>query len=302
MTEKTKGVLLIARNNGQIDYVKQAVFLAKRIKKYLNLPTSIVTDSEDYLRSTFDESVFDRIIGTSYSVDSTSEEQASSTFDASVFDSTADLNLKLYYDGALSHKVINFKNKIRSKCFKLSPYDETIVMDTDYIISNDKLNLCFKSDNNLLLFKEAQDIADVRNSREFKYITDTGIDFYWATVTFFRKTEEVKTFFNLVDYVQQEWEHFRNVYQINTPLFRNDFAFSIAVHIMNGFQSGDFAAPLPGKHLYTTDKDLLFKIKDDHMIFLVEKDRFLGEYTLVSTKGQNVHVMNKFSLERNIDV
>ena len=281
MTKKTKGVLLIARNNGQVDYVKQAVFLAKRIKKYLNLPTSIVTDSEDYLRSTFDESVFDKIIGTSYSPGS---------------------NLKLYYDGSLSHKVVNFKNKIRSKCFDLSPYDETIIMDTDYIISNDKLNLCFEADSNLMLFKESQDIADVRNSREFKYISDTSVDFYWATVIFFRKTEEMQTFFNLVDYIQQEWEHFRNVYQISTSLFRNDFAFSIAVHIMNGFQSGDFAAPLPGKHLYTTDKDLLFKIKDDHMIFLVEKDRFLGEYTLVSTKGQSVHVMNKFSLERNIDV
>lgn len=281
MMQNSKGVLLIARNNGQVDYVKQAVFLAKRIKKYLNLPTSIVTDSEDYLRSTFDESVFDKIIGTSYSPGS---------------------NLKLYFDGSLSHKVINFKNKIRSKCFELSPYDETIIMDTDYIISNDKLNLCFKSDSNLLLFKESQDIADVRNSREFKYISDTSVEFYWATVIFFRKTEETQTFFNLVDYIQQEWEHFRNVYQISTALFRNDFAFSIAVHIMNGFQSGDFAAPLPGKHLYTTDKDLLFKIKDDHMIFLVEKDRFLGEYTLISTKGQNVHVMNKFSLERNIDV
>ena len=281
MTEKTKGVLLVARNNGRIDYIRQAVFLAKRIRQYLGLPTSIITDSESYLKLAFDESVFDNIISVKGHTDS---------------------NLKSYFDGSLSYKVINFKNKSRAKCFELSPYDETILMDTDYIVSNDKLNLCFESDSNLMMFKDSQDIADVRNSREFKYISDSSVDFYWATVVFFRKTEEVEIFFNLVDYIQQEWEHFRNVYQITTSLFRNDFAFSIAAHIMNGFQSGDFVSLLPGKHLYTTDKDVLLKLDSDHMIFLVEKHRYVGEYTLISTKGQNIHVMNKFSLERNIDV
>ena len=45
----SKGAFLIARNNGHIDYVKQAVFLAKRIKKHLGIPVSIATDSVDYL-------------------------------------------------------------------------------------------------------------------------------------------------------------------------------------------------------------------------------------------------------------
>ena len=53
---KSKGAFLIARNNAQIDYVKQAVFLAKRIKKYLDIPTTVLTDSVDYLKSSFDES------------------------------------------------------------------------------------------------------------------------------------------------------------------------------------------------------------------------------------------------------
>ena len=46
---KTKGAFLIARNNSQVDYIKQAVFLAKRIRKYLGLPTTILTDGVDYL-------------------------------------------------------------------------------------------------------------------------------------------------------------------------------------------------------------------------------------------------------------
>ena len=58
----SKGAFLIARNNGHIDYVKQAVFLAKRIKKYLNIPVSVATDSIGYLEDTFGTDDFDKII------------------------------------------------------------------------------------------------------------------------------------------------------------------------------------------------------------------------------------------------
>lgn len=281
MTQKTKGVLLIARNNGQLDYVKQAVFLANRIKEYLNLPVSIMTDSPDYLRSKFNKNVFDQIINIEYNTDQ---------------------NPRFYFDGSLSYKLTEFRNRMRAKSYNLSPYNETILMDTDYIVSNNTLLKCFMSSADLMMFKKSQDIANVRNSREFKYITDVGIDFYWATVVFFRKTEINEIFFNLIDYIEEEWDHFRSVYQIDTTTFRNDFAFSIAVHIMNGFQSGNFVSQLPGKHLYTIDKDVLLNIKEDRMTFLVEKEKYVGEYTAISTKGQSVHVMNKFSLERSIDV
>ena len=40
MGNSTKGVLVFARNNAQIDYVKQAYFPAKQIKKFCDLSTS----------------------------------------------------------------------------------------------------------------------------------------------------------------------------------------------------------------------------------------------------------------------
>ena len=84
-------------------------------------------------------------------------------------------------------------------------------------------------------------------------------------------------------------------------MYRNDFAFSIAIHIMNGFQKGDFATELPGKNLFALDKDILVDIKDDALQILVEKQNRLGEYTGVKVSGSNVHIMNKFSLERVIN-
>ena len=275
-----KGAFVIARNNGHIDYVKQAVFLAKRIKKYLDIPVTIATDSVDYLKNTFDVNIFDNVIQLPY---------------------TDGQNLRYFFDGSLSKKTASFKNANRANVYNLTPYDETLLMDTDYIISNDLLKSCFDSTSNFMLYKKSDDIAKVRNEDEFNTISNVSIDFYWATCVFCRKTETNKTFFDLVSHIEDEWNHYRRVYQIKSSLFRNDFAFSIAIHIMNGFQTGTFAQQLPGSMMYITDRDILWNIKDDKMMFLVEKKDYLGEYTAIKTKGQTIHVMNKSSLNRIID-
>ena len=92
----SKGAFLIARNNGHIDYVKQAVFLAKRIKKYLNIPVTVATDSVDYLKDSFDIQVFDQIISLDY---------------------TNESNLRYFFDGALTKKTASFKNNNRASVF-----------------------------------------------------------------------------------------------------------------------------------------------------------------------------------------
>ena len=276
----SKGAFLIARNNGHIDYVKQAVFLARRIKKYLDIPVTIATDSVDYLESTFGINDFDNVVKLEY---------------------TADSNMRYFFDGSLSKKTASFKNSNRASVYKLSPYDETLLMDTDYIISNNLLKSCFNSNSDFMIYKKSDDIAKVRNESEFDTISNTSVDFYWATVVFFRKTDTNRIFFDLVTHIEQEWNHYRRVYQITSGLFRNDFAFSIAIHIMNGFQTSDFAQQLPGSMMYTTDKDVLWQINEDEMMFLVEKKNHLGEYTALKTSGQTIHVMNKISLNRIIN-
>jgi len=276
----TKGVFLIARNNGYIDYVKQAVFLARRIKKHLDVPVSVATDSIDYLNSTFGADDFDQLIELDY---------------------TEESNMRYFFDGTLSKKTASFKNANRASVYDISPYDETLLMDTDYIISNNLLKSVFTASSDFLIYKKSNDIAKVRDEQEFDKISDTSVDFYWATVIFFRKTSVNKIFFDLVAHIEEEWNHYRRVYQIKSSLFRNDFAFSIAIHIMNGFQQGNFAQQLPGSMMYTTDKDILWQLKNNEMMFLVEKKDYLGEYTTLKTTNQNIHVMNKFSLGRMID-
>ena len=49
----TNGVLLFAFNNSNIDYVKQAISRAKRVKKYLGLDVQVVTDAVDYIKAEY---------------------------------------------------------------------------------------------------------------------------------------------------------------------------------------------------------------------------------------------------------
>jgi hypothetical protein len=275
----SKGAILIARNNTEVDYVKQAVFLANRIKHFLNIPVSIITDNSSYLNENYDAEVFDSVIDIS---------------------NDSNFTYKKYNDGIFSRKSLEFKNTARADVYNLSPYDETLLLDTDFIVSNTDLLECFNQKNNFLIYDTGVELSGHRDLKEFEYISEVGPKFYWATVVFFRKTKENKTFFNLVKHIQENWNHYKTLYQIRQSTFRNDFAFSIAIHIMNGYKQGNFAKPMPGKMFYTTDRDLLVGLDNTKFTFLLEKQTNNGYFPAV-IYNNSVHVMNKYSLSRIID-
>ena len=130
---RSKGALIFARNNAQVDYIKQAHYLAKRITKYLGIPTTIVTDSIEYMKETYTDydTVFDQVIEVPFA---------------------RALSEKRYFDGSGVYKQLEFKNDLRTQAYELSPYDETILLDSDYIIANDVLTHCFEQDSNFLIY------------------------------------------------------------------------------------------------------------------------------------------------------
>jgi hypothetical protein len=266
----TQGVLLFAQNNNEIDYVQLAIFAASRIKKFLNRPVSVITNVE------FENPIFDKII---------------------VVDDDVE-NPKQFNDGI--DKVVKgqWRNTTRSKCFELSPYNETLVIDVDYVVNSDKLHYCWEQPKDFLIYKESYDIGHWRQHSEFEYVSDNSIPFYWATVFFFRKTPENEIFFTLVEHIKEHWAYYKLAYSIYSPTFRNDIAFSVAVHMMNGYCQGNFAGSLPGKLHYIFDFDYLVEMKDSAMKFLVQKD---SHYICLKTNSLDMHVMNKYSLLRCIN-
>tara|TARA_B100000470_G_C19791780_1_gene392512 strand:- start:1669 stop:2523 length:855 start_codon:yes stop_codon:yes gene_type:complete len=279
----TKGVILFANNNDEIDYVRQAIFCAKHIKKHLNLPVSLITDSEKHLQTKYPHliDIFDKVI---------------SAEKIQVY------QRKTFRDGRQVSKKLQWNNFNRSDAYNLTPYDETIVMDTDYIVGNDLLLNCFKLNDDFMIWKDSLYINPYGKPWEIRYVSDTSIEMYWATVFYFKKNKKMETFFELLKYIKENWNYYRWIYQISGRNFRNDFAFSIAIHIMNGFESSThWPTNPPGSLYYIFDRDLVEDFKDDEFTFLCTLPNDNSNYSVATTKDLNVHVMNKIGLEQLIE-
>ena len=272
----TQGILIFAFNSNGVDYVKLAILSAKRAKKFLNKPVSLVTDSKQYLIDNFpnDVAVFDKIID---STDNTTQ-------------------TKRFYNGTNEFTKYVWKNSNRVDCYAVTPYDETLVIDSDFIINSSFLSYVWDQPNEFLIYTKHNDLAGWRDTSEFDFVSEQSIPFYWATVFFFKKSKLNESFFSLIKHIKENWIYFVKLYQLNSTKFRNDIAFSIAIHMMNGFTKDNFAMPIANKLSYTLDRDFLVKQTDQSMTFLVQEKNSTNAYTLVKTNNLDVHVMNKTSL------
>jgi hypothetical protein len=284
----TQGCVIYAFNNEEIDYITIAMEAARRVKLFLNVPVCLITDSikqVDLVDPT--RKYFDLVID---------------VWQDKSLKSTAELlnnkNLREYSDGSMAQKKANFKNSIRTKTYELSPYDETLVIDSDYFLANDILKSCWLQDQDFLIYKTGYDISGYRIHPEFNKVSDYTVDFYWATAFWFRKSPSTKTLFDLIDHIRDNWDYYKLVYQFASHMYRNDHAFSIALHIMNGYTGTEWSGKMPGRMLYTLDKDILIDMTDRSFKILLEKQNRQGEYTIQKTIDTSIHIMNKFSLHR----
>ena len=264
------GVLLFAHNNHKIDYVKQAVFCAKKIKKHLNLPVALATDSKGYFNKRFSQ--YDYI--------------------DTIIENNCNTNQHRRFHNGTQSESLPWNNLTRCEAFDITPFENTIVMDTDFFVGNTSLLKCFE-DKNFKITKKIIDLNPNRNDTTLDRISDSSIDMYWATVFYFSKNKFSKMLFELVKHIKDNWNFYRLQYQLVGKNFRNDFAFSIALHLFGNPQN-----VLPCKIFFTTDKDKLLEINNEKYkihISCLDKD-------LVSAIDNiNIHVMNKFDLSTQID-
>lgn len=288
MASNTRGILMFAHNNQEIDYFRMAIINSLLIQKHLGLTSeqiTIVTDASTY----------------EYGVSQFGEEKIEEACVNFIISET-DLkfkhnNQRTFKDTYYNPKMLPFYNVNRADAYQLSPYDETIVIDVDYLIFSDSLNHCWGHSNDLMMNWEFNDVLDCRKFDELDRLNPLGISMYWATVVYFKKTAESETFFNLVKHVRSNREYYSSLYKFNNGVYRNDFSFSIAAHMLYGFQ--DKGLPqLPVKLFKTFDNDDVHKVKGDQLYLYVEKPRSPGDFVLVKWKGIDIHIMNKWAVNR----
>lgn len=278
----SKGVLLYAHNNAEVDYSLMAIIAGGLAKKNLNVPVSVVTDehtvnwmkeSEIYDKAT---TIFDKIIVVSLPTDN---------------------NTRNLHDGN-NAKTVPFRNGNRKSAYELTPYDQTLLIDSDFLIMSDTLSNFWDIDSDYMISESYNDIIGDRAGYLDSHVAATGVKMYWATTVMFRKSQVTQTFFDLVSYVKENYESLSAIYRYDPVQYRNDISFSIAKHIMDGFET-DTDINLPPV-LSSIDKDILYDVNDEKLTFLLSP-KIGPEYVLGSVQGQDIHIMNKNSIIRNAD-
>jgi hypothetical protein len=261
----TQGFLLFAHDNESISYGLMAYWQAKRIEKHLAKPVSIVTDSNTV--QNLDQTIIDW----------------RKTFDKVILVEELATQTKIYIDTELT-----FHNIDRVNAWDSTPYDETIVIDTDIIIQSNKFNHLWNYNADLVVCKNSPNLHGECSS-EFRWISEKTLPFYWATAFYFKKTEESKLFFDHCKYVKKYYGWFKHVYDLNSGPVRNDFIWSIALHNLSGRENFEWAPTIPWTLHHSENKDHILKMTECETRFLTPKG-------LCLVKNQDVHVLNKFTL------
>lgn len=254
----SKGALLFAFNS-KIDYFKMAVSTAKRINHFLNIPVSVVTDVPNIADNY--EYKFDNVIY-GYGDRSNSKEQ------------------KLWI------------NKGRGNAYDLSPYDETLLLDTDYLVNSNNLLTVFDYYDEVCFHNTAKFLMNNKATPEM--LGPTSMETFWATVILFKKTERVAQLFDCIKMVQNNYLHYVTLHGCYSTQYRNDFALTIAARIMNG-HIDNVSEFIPWPLLHVTKDVKIEKASDNeyNTNFLSFKEK---EYMIV--KDIDIHMLDKDNFMR----
>lgn len=275
------GILIYAHNNRSIDYALMSIISGGLAKKHLGVPVSLVTDPStvEWIR------------------ESNLLEKATAVFENIIIvDRPNTDNQRRLHDGE-KNEIVPFLNSNRFSAYELSPYDRTLLIDSDYLIFSNKLNEYWNVAEDVMIGESINDVYSTpRLGYHDRYISDVGVKLYWATTVMFTKNQTAKTFFDTVNLVKDNYQHFADIFRFDSRQFRNDIAFSVAKHILDGFENNKSVSLPPV--LTMLDTDILYEIKNNKIQLLISP-RLDSNYCAASLSGVDIHVMNKQSLIRN---
>jgi|TARA_B110000881_G_scaffold3348_1_gene2529 hypothetical protein len=279
----SKGIIIFAQNNEYVNYAETACACAGLARKNLSLFDEIclITNTETLEQNeTLINEYFDRIIVTnSFQPD----------------------NRRLFKDTPDKTEYASFKNMSRSEAYALSPYDETLVIDGDYFIMNSVLDQVWDSDNDVMINYKYRDVSG-RHKEHIEYLDNFSIPMYWATVVYFKKSDYAENLFTLISHIKHNYKYYYYLYNCSGSLYRNDFAFSMALHILNGSVAFDVPS-LPIKYLNNSfDIDDIFRVNshNDIIMYCADAER-ITEHILSRFTNTDLHIMNKRAIARFID-
>ena len=268
--EMTRGVILFAFNSPKYNYYEMAKHTAKRVEHFLKLPVTLVTDDESMPNNQYD--LWDKVIKI-----------------------TPDKN--------------NFRdwgmwiNKGRYMAYELSPYDETLLLDVDYVVNSDKLLTLFEIDSDFCCHNRTNFLMHPGAPQEL--LSVYSYETLWATVVKFRKSERAEQIFNCLEMVQKNYDHYANIHNFIAGVYRNDYALTLALRIANGhsvnpsdFINWDLVHVGKNTQVYKNTEEE-FNTEYTVMFDNWQRGKIRKEY--ITIKDMDFHLMNKDLFVEMID-
>lgn len=283
-----RGVCFFAYNNDQLDYVKMALTAGKYVKKNLQLPVCLITDegSEEWLKQSQTKKlineVFDYIV---------------------ITNDTMKQNNRRHYDSPWAEFTAQFNNSNKHKIYQYSPFEQTLLLDIDYIVKTDVLLKYFDAEQPVCMFDNALTVRNELPDDRERFLYDAGIKLWWSTVVYFDRSDFSKLFFDTWAHVAENYEFYQYLYNFPSKLFRTDYCVSIAVHILGGMQDhqtgiGNFdGTPL----VNMSQKDDIVETQGvNDWVLMAHDAREEWKNILTKVGKQDIHVMNKRAFDRVI--
>jgi hypothetical protein len=275
-----RGILIFAHNSRDVDYALMSLISAKFAKANLQVPISLIVDrfTVEWMQTSniynLSQEIFDKIIE---------------------IEKPVTQNTRVLNDGYTS-KTVPFVNSNRASVWNLTPYDRTLLIDSDFLIMSNRLDEYWEVNSSVMLSPSMKDVRGDRKGILDSWVSETGIPLYWATTVMFTKNNESKIFFDLVDVIRTNYNYFADLFRFNPKQYRNDISFSIAKHMLNGFENrGENLPPI----LTLLDKDLIHSIDKNQLRVYLNDNMSEDHVVITSIKDLDVHVMNKQSIIRN---
>ena len=265
----TRGIVLIAHNTEEIDYVNIAKYTALRAKKFLNLPVTLITDVE------IDNHPFDEVI----------------IHDTTLYQKRIDNN----------NNFSVWKNFDRYMVYDYTPYDHTLLLDIDFIINSDQLNKLWYLDRDFLCHSKTDSITKYDLTYDLTF-GQYQIDICWATVLMFKKSDFSRAVFDMWKMIQQNYIYYAALYKFNNQLFRNDYALTLALQTVSGHLGYDeYMIQYPLLNVYgdvnlTVINDITYEFNYQKVV-----SNSIRPYKL-QLSNTDFHYMNKFKLQELANV
>lgn len=247
--EKSKGVVVFAFNSATVDYVALADQTSLLTAKALGLPITLITDINATPAFNYDQVI--RV------------ESQSGNFRTD------------------SGEKVEWRNFGRYLAYEFSPYNETLLVDGDYLVLDNSLLKLFDQDFDYKLMHNSQ----TPDGPQYKMMgTQAALPYVWATVVLFKKTEKAKQYFDLIGRIQRNYGYYKTLFN-GQGSYRNDYAFAIADIILNGYSIDEYKG-IPWAMTTIENKINNIEVKGSFVIVR-------HEHRADVLAKQNLHIMDK---------